>query len=92
VSSAPHRAGLEPIPPQVVDTDTLLAPGLTESALRRATSLPSDGARIAIVTHQRQVAWLDFWGDGAPATAASRRTLSDVARILAVMLARETGR
>jgi K+-sensing histidine kinase KdpD len=89
VSSAPHQAGLEPIPPHVVEMDTLLGRGLTESALRRAPSLPSQGARIAIVTHQRQVAWLDLWGDGAPATAASRQTLSDVARILGLMLARD---
>jgi len=27
--------------------------------------------------------------DGAPATAASRQTLSDIARVLGVMLARE---
>jgi hypothetical protein len=92
VASAPHRAGLEPVPPQVVDRDTLLAPGLSGSALRRAPSLPSEGARIAIVTHQRQAAWLDLWGDGAPATAASRRTLSDIARILGAILARETAR
>jgi len=92
VASAPHQAGLETIPPRVVDTDTLLAPGLVVSALRRAPSLPSEGARIAIVTHQRQVAWLDLWGDGAPATAASRQTLSDVARILGVMLARDAAR
>lgn len=92
VSSAPHQAGLEAIPPHVVDTDTLLPPGLTESALRRAPSLPSEGARIAVVTHQRQVGWLDLWGDGAPATAASRQTLSDVARILGVMLARDAAR
>jgi K+-sensing histidine kinase KdpD len=88
VASAPHPAGLEPIPPQVVDADTLLAPGLAESALRRAPSLPSEGARMSVMTQQRQVAWIDLWGDGAPATAASRRTLSDVARILGVMLAR----
>ena len=86
VSSAPHQAGLEPIPPNVVDADTLLPRGLTESALRRAPSLPSEGARIAIVARQRQVAWLDLWGDGAPATAAARRTLSDVGRIAGVML------
>ena len=44
------------------------------------------------MTHQRQVAWLDLWGDGAPATAASRRTLSDVARICGAILAREAAR
>jgi K+-sensing histidine kinase KdpD len=90
VASAPHAAGLERIPPQVVDADTLLAPGWSQSELRRAPSLPSDGARMAIVTHQRQVAWLDLWGDGAPATASSRRALSDVARILGTMLARSS--
>ncbi|PYQ45154.1 MAG: hypothetical protein DMF77_05110 [Acidobacteria bacterium] len=89
VSSAPHQAGLEPIPPHGADTDTLLPRGAPASQLRRAPSLPADGARIAIVTHQRQVAWLDLWGDGSPATAASRQTLSDIARILGVMLARE---
>ncbi|HET6900734.1 MAG TPA: DUF4118 domain-containing protein [Vicinamibacteria bacterium] len=89
VASAPHQAGLQPVPGQVVATDTLLTPGATESALRRAPALPSEGSRMAIVTHQRQVAWLDFWGDGAPATGASRRALSDVARIFGAMLARE---
>jgi len=89
VASAPHAAGIEPVPPHVVDADTLLSPGEAESALRRAPVLPSAGARMAIVTHQRQVAWLDFWGDGAPATAAARRTLSDIARILGAMLTRE---
>ena len=83
-------AFLERIPAQVVDTDTLLAPGLSESTLSRAPSLPSEGARMAIVTHHRQIAWLDLWGDGAPATAASRRTLSDVARILGTMRARSS--
>jgi len=92
VSSAPHPAGLEPIPLHVVDTDTLLPRGTPVSALRRAPSLPGEGARIAIVTHQRQIAWLDVWGDGAPATAASRQTLSDVARVLGVMLARDAAR
>jgi len=89
VASAPHAAGLEPVPPRVVDADTLLSPAEADSMLRRAPALPSAGGRMAIVTHQRQVAWLDFWGDGAPATAAARRTLSDVARILGAMLARE---
>jgi K+-sensing histidine kinase KdpD len=92
VCSAPHPAGLETIPLHAVDTDTLLPRGAPASALRRAPSLPSEGARIAIVTHQRQVAWLDLWGDGAPASAASRQTLSDVARILGVMLARDAAR
>ena len=44
------------------------------------------------MTHQRQIAWLDLWGDGARATEASRRTLSDVARIFGAMLARDATR
>ena len=89
VSSAPQAAGLETIPLHVVETDTLLPRGAPASALRRAPPIPSEGARIVIVRQQRQVAWLDLWGDGAPATAASRQTLSDIARILGVMLARD---
>lgn len=92
VSAAPHPAALDPLPTHVVDTDTLLPRGTPASALRRGPPLPSEGARIAVVTHQRQVGWLDLWGDGAPATPASRRTLSDVGRIVGVMLARDRPR
>jgi hypothetical protein len=41
------------------------------------------------VVDGRQVGWLDVWGNGKPASAQARRTLSGVARLLAVILARE---
>jgi hypothetical protein len=84
---APPKYGLEPIPAEVVEADTLLPRGAR--APRRPFPLPAHGARAAIVTRNRQVGWLDLWGDGTPASAADRRTLSDVARLAGVMLARD---
>ena len=92
VSSAPHSAGLHPIPAPALEADTLLVPGASAHALRRPLALPEAGARIVVMTHQRQVGWLDFWGDGAPASASSRQTLTSVARILGAMLSRDHGR
>ena len=50
--------------------------------------LSPEGARLALTVAGRQVGWLDVWGGRAPASAEGRRTLSDVARVLAAMLAR----
>ena len=36
--------------------------------------------------HQ-QLGWLDVWGNGLPASLESRRTLADLARLMAVLLA-----
>ena len=90
VAAAPHRAGLERISHDVVEAETLMPRGQSRESLRAAPALPPDGARLAMVAHQRQVGWLDVWGDGSPATAASRRTLTGVARVVGVMLARDT--
>ena len=54
----------------------------------RVLPLSSEGARLALTVAGRQVGWLDVWGGRAPASAEGRRTLSDVARVLAAMLAR----
>lgn len=48
---------------------------------------PSEGARLALVVGNRRLGWLDLWGNGAPANARSRRSLSDAARLLAIQLA-----
>jgi len=48
---------------------------------------PSEGARLALVVGNRRLGWLDLWGNGAPASARSRRSLSDAARLLAIQLA-----
>jgi hypothetical protein len=92
VAAVPHRAGLDRISPEVLEAETLLSPGRSRESLRAAPSLPAEGARLALVSHQRQVGWLDLWGDGSPATVAARHTLTAVARIVGVMLARETAR
>ncbi|HEV7500630.1 MAG TPA: hypothetical protein VGQ33_11530, partial [Vicinamibacteria bacterium] len=92
VSAAPHQAGLDAIPPHAVDADTLLPRGASASLVRRAPPLPTEGARLAVVTHQRQVGWLDFWGDGAPATASSRETVTGLGRVLGALLARDAAR
>jgi hypothetical protein len=47
--------------------------------------------RIALVSNHRRVGTLDVWKDRRGETEASRRTLSDVARVLGVLLARESG-
>jgi Domain of unknown function (DUF4118) len=87
IAVAPPRYGLEPIPAEVVESDTLLPRGA--HVPRRPGPLPAHGARVAIVTRNRQVGWLDLWDDGTPASAAARRTLSDLARLVGVILARD---
>ena len=54
----------------------------------RVAPLSPEGARPALTVADRQVGWLDVWGGRAPTSAEGRRTLSDVARVLAAMLAR----
>jgi K+-sensing histidine kinase KdpD len=54
----------------------------------RALPLSPEGARLALTVAGRQVGWLDVWGGRAPASVEGRRTLSDVAQVLAAMLAR----
>jgi len=54
----------------------------------RVVPLSPEGARLALTVAGRQVGWLDVWGGRVPASAEGRRTLSDVARVLAAMLAR----
>lgn len=89
IASSPHRAALETIPAAVMASDTLLPRGAEQERLRASPPLVAEGGRLAIVTHQRQEGWLDLWGDGAPATLATRRTLTAVARVIGVLLARE---
>ena len=67
-------------------------PGGARGPDRSAEPLPPEGARLALVAGGRQVGWLDVWGDGRPASAQARRTLSGVARLLAVILARAARR
>ncbi|HEX5041432.1 MAG TPA: DUF4118 domain-containing protein [Candidatus Polarisedimenticolaceae bacterium] len=53
-----------------------------------AVPLPEEGARVPLQFRERQVGWLEVWGNGVPASADTRRTLVDVSRLLAAALAR----
>ena len=75
--------------PELILQPDLLLPGTPRSVARlEHVPLPVEGARLALVTSTRQVGWLDLWGNGVPASAEVRRTLADVARVTAVLLAR----
>jgi hypothetical protein len=84
--AATERAHGMPVPSRGLGLDALAAPAASD---RSAQPLPQEGARLALVVDGRQVGWLDVWGNGKPASAQARRTLSGVARLLAVILARE---
>ena len=49
--------------------------------------LPPEGGRIALSAGPERTGWLDVWGDGRPANAAARLALSDLARLIALLLA-----
>ena len=53
---------------------------------------PLEGGRLALVAGNRQVGWLDVWGDTSRAWTESRHVLSDMGRLIAVRLASETHR
>jgi hypothetical protein len=79
-------AGLRPLPEVRLQLGPLVPPGAREA--REDAPLPESGGRIPLsTTGGRPLGWLDVWGDGAPAGAAARRALSDVARLLAALLA-----
>jgi hypothetical protein len=76
------------LPEKVIEPDTLMPPGSPPAALAlRLLPLPPEGARLALKVGDTHVGWLDVWGNGAPASLASRRVLSDVARLLATLRA-----
>jgi hypothetical protein len=52
-----------------------------------APPLPVEGASLALEAGGRQVGWLDLWGDDTPASPETRRAISDVARLLAIIMA-----
>lgn len=54
----------------------------------RAVPFPSNGGRVELLAGGRHAGWLDLWGNGAPADAESRRTLSDVGLVLGMLLER----
>jgi hypothetical protein len=92
VASRDPADGLRPVPQQLLDPDSLLpASGAARAPAPWDAVLPAEGGRIALSTGAGRIGWLDVWGDGRPATAASRLALSDLARVIALLLAREGG-
>jgi K+-sensing histidine kinase KdpD len=83
--AATERAHGMPVPARSLGLEALAAAAAPN---RSGQPLPQEGARLALVAGGRQVGWLDVWGNGKPATAQARQTLSGVARVLAVILAR----
>jgi two-component system sensor histidine kinase KdpD len=83
--AATERAYGMPVPARDLEADASAARAATD---RSRQPLPREGARLALVFGGRPVGWLDVWGNGKPAGAQARRTLSGVARLLAVILAR----
>lgn len=53
-----------------------------------AVPLPEAGARLPLQFRERQVGWLEVWGNGTAASADARRTLVDLSRLFAAALAR----
>jgi hypothetical protein len=93
VLASAERRPARPGPAQALDLDTLLPPGQPREALpRRGLPLPPEGGRLALVAGRRPVGWLDVWGNGAPATLASRQTLTAVARVIAALVAEAESR
>jgi K+-sensing histidine kinase KdpD len=85
--ASPHGHGLTPVPGSILEPDTLLARQKQGQSRPGDLPLPAEGARLALVVGNRQVGWLDLWGDGAPAGAESRRALTAVAQAVAALLA-----
>lgn|SRR5262249_31014381 len=70
--AASDQAGGRPVPIATLTPDPVL---------------PADGARIALVVANRQVGWLDVWGDGSRAPADAGSVLADMSRLIAVRIA-----
>jgi K+-sensing histidine kinase KdpD len=71
------------VPAIILTPLTLLIPG-GENDPR--LPFPAEGARVALVVGNRQIGWLDLWGNGSAASAYARRCLADAARIAALLL------
>jgi uncharacterized protein DUF4118 len=74
IASGSPADGLRPIPRDRLDPE-------------RVTSIGPEGGRIALVAGEKQVGWLEVWGDERPVSAASRLAFSDLARLVALRLA-----
>ena len=84
-SDGPHPM---PVPTQVLQPDTLLPRGISAREMSgKGLAFPAEGGRLALVVGNRQIGWLDLWGNRAPASLQARRSLSELAQVLAALLA-----
>ena len=79
-----EKAGL-PVPVQILSPQTLLPHGAAAKPLNY--TLPAEGARLPLISDNRQVGSLDLWGNGKPMTEQTRWLLVDVASLLALQMA-----
>jgi len=68
------------VPNQILALKTLLPPGTGED--NQPHPIPTAGARVALTIGNRQLGWLDLWGDGTSASAQLRRSLGDTTQLL----------
>ncbi len=72
------------VPNQILALNTLLPRGANEENWPHP--IPVAGARVALAVGNRQLGWMDLWGNGAPASAQLRRSLADTTQLLAYHL------
>jgi hypothetical protein len=92
VASSGGRAGLRPVPEDVLEPDILVPAKPSTDTAPLGSALPAKGGRIALVSGNRALGWLDIWGNGADAGVESRRAVTDVARLVGIVLASSTVR
>lgn len=82
-----RKRASRPLPVQVLSPLTLLPRGTDLDKLApNDLPLPQEGARVPLVAQGRQVGWFDLWGNGAPASAESRRTIAVFTALLTMLL------
>lgn len=91
VLAASEGAHARPVPEILLPLDSLLPRDQAPSADRRGLPLPTEGARLELLAGNRRTGWLDLWGNGAPAGPESRQALSDLARLVAVLVGGHPG-
>lgn len=92
VASSGGGAGLRPVPEDVLEPDTLVPAKPSTDTAPWGSALPANGGRIALVSGNRPLGWLDIWGNGADAGVESRRAVTDVARLVGIVVASSTVR
>ncbi len=80
IAASGRPPSARPAPVVKLRPDLLVASG-------EGLPLPVEGGSLALEAGGRQVGWLDLWGDRTPASSETRRAISDVARLFAIMIA-----